>query len=89
MFDRNVDLLPLAKRFVWRMRDDVRKGQSANLNKFPPAFEQWWLLRGRSEYPAWAKLSADELKVLAEPKGAIKLGNVELPLPQAVSQLLQ
>ena len=89
MFDQTTDLLPLAKRFVWRMRDDVRKGQSANLSKFPPAFEQWWLLRGRSEYPAWAALSADEVALLSAPKGAIKLGNVELPLPQALSQLLQ
>ena len=89
MFDHTTDLLPLAKRFVWRMRDDVRKGQSANLGKFPPAFEQWWLLRGRSEYPAWAALSADELALLSAPKGAVKLGNVELPLPQALTQLLQ
>lgn len=89
MVDEVADLLPLAKRFVWRMRDDVRKGQSSNLSKFSPAFEQWWLLRGRSEYPEWAELSADHLAWLSEPRGALKLGNVELPLPQALSILLQ
>lgn len=89
MFDQSANLLPLAKRFVWRMRDDVRKGQSANLAKFPPAFEQWWLLRGRSEYPAWSALSAEEVALLSAPRGSVKLGNVELPLPQALSLLLQ
>jgi glycosyltransferase involved in cell wall biosynthesis len=88
MLDQSVSLLPLAKRFVWRMRDDVRKGQSANLTQFPASFEQWWLVRGRSEYPAWSALNDDEIKWLATPKGSIKLGGVELPLPQALTLLL-
>ena len=89
MLDLNFDSLPLAKRFVWRIRDDVRKGQSANLTQFPGSFEQWWLLNGRSEYPAWASLNEEEIKWLSEPRGSLKIGTVAFQLPQSFSLLLQ
>ena len=89
MVNEPANLLPLAKRFVWRMRDDVRKGQSADINQLPAAFQPWWLIRGRGEYPAWSDLSADELKWLASPRGSLKMGNLEFPLPQALSLVLQ
>jgi glycosyltransferase involved in cell wall biosynthesis len=89
MLEVSNNLLPLAKRFVWRIREDVRRGQSANLATPPPSFEQWWLLRGRSEYPAWGQLTEAEVKLLSEPRGTLKLGDLELQLPQALSLLLQ
>lgn len=89
MFEQGVDLLPLAKRFVWRLRDDVRKGQSADLQPIPKSFESWWLTRGRSEYPAWAKLTEHDLQHLSEPRGSIKLGAADLPVPQALALVLQ
>ena len=89
MFEPGVDLLPLAKRFVWRLRDDVRKGQSAGLVPAPKSFDFWWLTRGRSEYPAWAKLTEQDRQQLSEPRGSIKLGSAELPVPQALALVLQ
>ena len=89
MLNEAADLLPLAKRFVWRMREDVRKGQSADASQLPAAFLPWWLIRGRGEYPAWSALSSDELQWLAAPRGSLKMGQVEFPLPQALSLVLQ
>ncbi len=89
MFEQGMDLLPLAKRFVWRLRDDLRKGQSAGLKPSPKSFDYWWMTRGRSEYPAWATLTEQDLQELSEPRGSIKLGSVELPVPQALALVLQ
>ncbi|WP_090143182.1 glycosyltransferase [Limnohabitans sp. DM1] len=89
MFERDADLLPLAKRFVWRLRDDVRKGQSAGLQPAPASFDHWWLVRGRSEYPAWATLTSADLTKMSEPRGSIKLGTAELPVQQALAMVLQ
>lgn len=80
-------LLPLARRFVWLLRDDVRKGKAAGAapDEF---FERWWLLKGRAEYPAWASLSPSEIAVLAERSVMISVDGVALAMPKAFEWLL-
>lgn len=80
--------LAIAKRYVWRLRDDVRKGASAE-DAPTSAFEAWWLLKGRSEYPLWDHLSDEQIAFLRKPVGELKFGNLSMPLPQALSQVLQ
>jgi len=80
-------LLPLAKRFVWRLRDDVRKGKGA-AESADPFFDRWWLLKGRSEYPAWSWLSPEEVSWLQEPTVKIAIEETTLTLPRAFELLM-
>ena len=76
-----------ARRFAWLLRPDVRK---ATRSEEAPneAFEAWWLVRGRQEYPACAELSEAERTWLREPVGQLRLGGQTLPLPRALQLVL-
>ncbi len=77
-----------AKRFVWRLRDDLRQGRPASA---PPdaAFDNWWLVRGRADYPAWSVLSDQQCAWLAERTGTLTLGSLKLAMPRALGLVLQ
>ena len=82
------NLLALAKRFVWLLREDIQqatKGQGATSE----GFNEWWLLRGRAEYPGWAKLSAQDQSYLSEQIGSLTLNEVTFPIPRALSLVIK
>lgn len=81
------NLKPLAKQFVWLLREDIRTAtEHAGVDS--QAFNQWWLMRGRAEYPSWSALTADEKQFLSEKTGNLSLGDINLPLPRALSLVL-
>lgn len=85
-------LQALARRFVWLLRDDVRKALASPGTAATPAdlnFQRWWLLKGRAEYPAWNGLNEHELAWLAEKSVQFEIGPLRLALPRALGQLLQ
>ena len=82
------NLLDLAKRFVWLLREDIQKA-TKNQGTNSEAFNEWWLLRGRVEYPGWAKLSAQDQSYLSEQIGSLTLSGVILPIPRALSLVIK
>lgn len=40
----------LAKQFAWLLRPDLRNKFAS---KDDPGFEEWWLVKGRQEFPGW------------------------------------
>ena len=79
--------LPIAKRYAWMLRSDVR-GTEPALGAFNERFLQWWLIKGRAEYPYWSELSQAEKDTLFESVGKIAIENVELPIPRAMQLIL-
>lgn len=82
------NLLELAQRYVWLLRDDLRKTGTMPSPK-SEAFKSWWLMKGRSEYPAWSQLSEDEIKFLSAPTTEVTIANVTFMMPRAYSLVLQ
>lgn len=81
------NLKPLAKQFVWLLREDIRTATNyAGVDS--QAFNQWWLMRGRAEYPGWSTLDDAERQFLGEKTGKLSLGEINLPLPRALSLVL-
>ena len=81
------NLKPLAKQFVWLLREDIRAATN-NAGVDSNAFNQWWLMRGRAEYPGWSSLDDTEQQFLSEKTGKLSLGEINLPLPRALSLVL-
>lgn len=82
------NLLNLAKQFVWLLREDIRE-TTGNRGIESDAFREWWLLRGRAEYPGWAKLSSQDQSYLSEQIGSLTLNDVTLPIPRALSLVIK
>ena len=76
----------LAMKFVWMLRGDLRKGLSAS-EPPSPEFEQWWVLCGRREYPAWGELSESDQVFLGELVLPCRLEGITINLPRAVGLL--
>lgn len=75
----------LAKQFAWLLREDLRKIFKTVDN---PALEDWWLVKGRQEYPAWAHATpAQELQSLFESAGKATIAGVSVDVPKVVQQL--
>jgi glycosyltransferase involved in cell wall biosynthesis len=75
----------LARQFAWLLRADLRSKYSGPTGQ---DFDQWWLLRGRQEYPGWATpLSTSQIDALFADAGAATLAGVELQIPKVVSML--
>jgi glycosyltransferase involved in cell wall biosynthesis len=75
----------LAKQFAWLLRKDVR---DVYATQDDPGFDEWWLIKGRLEFPAWADdLPAGALNTLFEPAGTAQVGGLTLQLPKVVSML--
>ena len=80
--------LPIAQRYAWMLRPDVRAEASAQA-PFTDRFKNWWLIKGRAEYPYWAELTKAEKIWLFEPVGRITIEKVEIPIPRAMQLTLQ
>lgn len=77
--------ITLAKRFAWLLRKDLRE---AFKDFDSPAFQEWWLVKGRQEYPAWAHaVPADELQALFASAGPATVAGVKVEVPQVVHTL--
>jgi glycosyltransferase involved in cell wall biosynthesis len=75
----------LAKQFAWLLREDLRNTFKTVDN---PAFSDWWLIKGRQEYPAWAHATpAQELQLLFESAGKATIAGVSVDVPKVVQQL--
>ena len=75
----------LAKQFAWLLREDLRNTFKTVDN---PAFGDWWLIKGRQEYPAWAHATpAQELQPLFESAGKATIAGVSVDVPKVVQQL--
>ena len=75
----------LAKQFAWLLREDIRNTFKTVDN---PAFGDWWLIKGRQEYPSWAHATpAQELQPLFESAGKATIAGVSVDVPKVVQQL--
>lgn len=75
----------LAKQFAWLLREDLRNTFKTVDN---PAFGNWWLIKGRQEYPAWAHATpAQDLQPLFESAGKATIAGVSVDVPKVVQQL--
>jgi|GEM_PF-1468344 len=79
--------LPIAKRYAWMLRSDVR-GEADTQAAFNERFAKWWLIKGRSEYPYWSELSKEEQAWLFEASGKLSIENVEIAIPRAMQLTL-
>ncbi|WP_281814383.1 glycosyltransferase family 4 protein [Limnohabitans sp. MORI2] len=78
----NVDL---AKQFAWLLRKDLRE---AFASKDDPGFAEWWLIKGRQEFPGWAdSLDAEQLNALFASAGAATVAGVQIDVPKLASLL--
>lgn len=78
----NVDL---AKQFAWLLRKDLRDAFSS---KDDPGFAEWWLIKGRQEFPGWAdSLDAEQLIALFASAGTATIAGVQLDVPKLASLL--
>ncbi len=82
MLDRTKSKLDvhLARQFAWLLRKDLRETfQSVQ----DPAFVEWWLIKGRVDFPGWAE--GDDpahLAALFAPNGSATLGGVQIEVPK-------
>jgi len=77
----------LARQFAWLLRKDLREAYTTQDN---PEFEDWWLIKGRQEFPGWADAApTPALQALFEPAGTATLGGVAITVPKIVSTLLK
>ena len=75
----------LAKQFAWLLRQDLRETYQTIDN---PAFGDWWLIKGRQEYPAWADATpVQELQPLFESAGKATIAGVPVEVPKVVQLL--
>ena len=78
----NVDL---AKQFAWLLRKDVREAYASAQD---PGFDEWWLIKGRQEFPGWAHSGDPQaLVALFAPNGSATLAGVNFEVPKIASLL--
>ena len=77
----------LARQFAWLLRKDLREAYTTQDN---PEFEDWWLIKGRQEFPGWADAApTPALQALFDPAGTATLGGVPITVPKIVSTLVK
>ena len=75
----------LAKQFAWLLRKDLR---DTFASKDDPGFAEWWLIKGRQEFPGWAdSLTTDQATTLFANAGAATIAGVQLEVPKLASLL--
>jgi glycosyltransferase involved in cell wall biosynthesis len=75
----------LAKQFAWLLRKDLREAFKTSDN---PAYQDWWLVKGRQEYSAWAhEITEAELQALFRSTGKATIADVLVEVPQVVQML--
>jgi len=79
--------LTLAKHFAWVLRSDVRQDFKST-DQYSERFAQWWLVKGRSEYPHWDELTSAELAWLQESVGKALFEGIELSIPRMMRLVL-
>ena len=78
----NVDL---AKQFAWLLRKDLHDTFAGTED---PGFAEWWLIKGRQEFPGWAEsLNEDQLNALFANAGSVTIAGVQLEVPKIASLL--
>ena len=77
----------LARQFAWLLRKDLREAYGTQDN---PEFEDWWLIKGRQEFPGWADAAPTAaLQALFDPAGTATIAGVPITVPKVVSTLLK
>ena len=77
----------LAKKFAWLLRGDL---QAAYPGAEHSEFEEWWLLKGRQEFPAWAKELTQNQKdqLFSNTSTNLVLAGLEVSVPQFTHMLI-
>ena len=78
----------LALELIWLFRSDLRRGAKST-DAPNDSFKQWWSMAGRSEYQAWNQLGDRQRDWLAQPIYNLKLEQLNLYLPRALSLIDQ
>lgn len=75
----------LAKQFAWLLRPDLRK---LFTSKDDASFDEWWLIKGRQEFPGWSdSLTPAELELLFNYSSKSKIAGVDIEVPNVISLL--
>ncbi len=75
----------LAKQFAWLLRPDLRKTFAS---KDDAGFEEWWLIKGRQEFPGWKNsLTPTQLEMLFSSSSKATVAGVEIEVPKVASLL--
>ncbi|MDD2728281.1 glycosyltransferase family 4 protein [Malikia sp.] len=75
----------LARRFAWLLRSDLR---AAYPDPDGAGFADWWLIKGRLDYPAWAdQLSVEQIQRVFGSEGRVEIAGLGLELPRCVGLL--
>jgi glycosyltransferase involved in cell wall biosynthesis len=73
----------LAKNFALLLRKDLRENL---VNTNTQAFEDWWLIRGRVDFPGWAdELDAEQINLLFSSAGQATIAGLNIEVPKVVS----
>jgi glycosyltransferase involved in cell wall biosynthesis len=77
----------LAKQFAWLLRPELSKSFTS---KDDVNFDEWWLLKGRQEFPGWTdSLTQAQLDMLFSFSIKAKIAGVDIEVPRVVSLLAQ
>ena len=75
----------LAKQFAWLLRKDVREAYASPQD---PGFDEWWLIKGRQEFPGWSHSGDPQaLGALFAQSGSATLAGVQFEVPKIASLL--
>jgi glycosyltransferase involved in cell wall biosynthesis len=75
----------LAKQFAWLLRPDLRKTFAS---KDDAGFEEWWLIKGRQEFPGWKNsVTPAQLEMLFSSTSKATIAGVEIEVPKVASLL--
>ncbi|NQW94794.1 MAG: glycosyltransferase family 4 protein [Polaromonas sp.] len=77
--------LQLAKQFAWLLRKDLRDTFASTDD---PSFAEWWLIKGRQEFPGWAdSLITDQANTLFASTATATIAGVQIYVPKIASLL--
>jgi glycosyltransferase involved in cell wall biosynthesis len=77
--------LDLAKQFAWLLRPELRKSFTS---KDDLDFDEWWLLKGRLEFPGWTDcVSHAQLEILFSHSIKAKIAGLDIEVPRIVTLL--
>jgi glycosyltransferase involved in cell wall biosynthesis len=73
----------LAKQFAWLLRPDLR---SKFVGKEEPGFEEWWMIKGRQEFPGWLNsLTQEQVEKLFATSSQTMIAGVKIDVPNVVT----
>jgi glycosyltransferase involved in cell wall biosynthesis len=75
----------LAKQFAWLLRPDLR---SKFASKDDPGFEEWWVVKGRQEFPGWLdSLTQAQAEQLFATSSQATIAGVKIEVPYVATLL--